>query len=78
MTLTGNGKFVRPVVPNATARQAFARLDKILAKSTLSDIEKIDRLRRAVFGVLPEDGHQRRGRIARRHFQTAQARPIKP
>jgi hypothetical protein len=53
--MSRNGKIARPVVPHA-ARQAFARLDKMLAKSTLSDVEKIDRLRRAVFGELPEDG----------------------
>ena len=55
MTMTRSGKFAHPVVPTAAARQAFARLDKILAKNILSDVEKIDRLRRAVFGWLPED-----------------------
>jgi hypothetical protein len=56
MTMTGNGKFARPVITNAASRPAFARLDAILAKSTLSDVEKIDRARRALFGWLPEDG----------------------
>jgi hypothetical protein len=45
-------------VRNPTYRQVFARLDAFLAKkarNALSDVEKIDRLRRAVFGELPED-----------------------
>ena len=44
-------------VRNPTYGQAFAHLDAALAKNTHSnDIEKIDRLRRALFGELPEDG----------------------
>jgi len=43
-------------VRNPTYGQAFAHLDAALAKNTRSnDIEKINRLRRAVFGELPED-----------------------
>jgi hypothetical protein len=57
--MTLNGKIARPTVRNAAYDQAFARLDAALVKNTRSrsnDIEKIDRLRRAVFGELPEDG----------------------
>jgi hypothetical protein len=44
-------------VRNPTYGQAFAHLDAALAKNTHSnDIEKIARLRRALFGELPEDG----------------------
>jgi len=44
-------------VRNPTYGQAFARLDATLAKNIRSNgIEKIDRLRRALFGELPEDG----------------------
>ncbi len=56
--MTRNGKTTRSPRPEGTsaaARQAFARLDTILAKNTLSDVEKIDRARRALFGSLPED-----------------------
>ncbi len=43
-------------VRNPTYGQAFAHLDAALAKNAHSnDIEKIDRLRRALFGELPED-----------------------
>jgi hypothetical protein len=52
-----NGKITRPAVRNAVYGQAFERLDQALAKNTRSrshDIEKIDRLRLAVFGCLPE------------------------
>ena len=54
-----NEKITHPPVRNLVYDQAFARLDAALAKNTRSrvnDIEKIDRLRRAVFGELPEDG----------------------
>jgi hypothetical protein len=48
-----------PLVRRATAYvPAFAKLNAALAKnrrSKLSDVERINRLRRAVFGVLPED-----------------------
>jgi hypothetical protein len=57
--MTHNGKIARQTVRNAAYGQAFARLDAALAENTRSrsnDIEKINRLRRAVFGELPEDG----------------------
>ena len=54
--MAANHKTMHPVVRNSPCRKAFARLDKILVKSTLSDVEKIDRARRALFGWLPEDG----------------------
>ena len=57
--MTHNGKTTRPTVRNAVYDEAFAHLDAALAintRSRVSDIEKIDRLRRAVFGELPEDG----------------------
>jgi len=46
-------------IKNLAYRQAFARLAAALAKNTrswLSDVEKIDHLRLAVFGCLPGDG----------------------
>jgi hypothetical protein len=52
-----NGKTTHPTVRNAAYLQAFARLDAALAKNARSrsnDIEKIDRLRLAVFGCLPD------------------------
>jgi hypothetical protein len=55
MIMTRTGKTMRQMVQNPAHHSAFARLDAILARSILSDIEKIDRLRRAVFGRLPED-----------------------
>ena len=57
MTLTRNVNVTRWPVRHATYGQAFARLDAVLAENTRSrsnDIEKIDRLRLAVFGCLPE------------------------
>jgi len=57
--MTHNGKTTRPTVCNTVYDRALARLDAALAKnarSRVTDIEKIDRLRRAVFGELPEDG----------------------
>ncbi len=59
MTMASTGKNTRQTVRNAAYLQAFARLDAALAENTrsrLNDIEKIDRLRRAVFGELPGDG----------------------
>ena len=53
-----NGKITRPKVRNGVHDQAFARLDAALAansRSRSNDIDKINRLRRAVFGELPED-----------------------
>jgi hypothetical protein len=56
MTMSRNGTIMRPMVRNAAYRQAFERLDAVLAKNTRgNDDEKIDRLRRALFGELPED-----------------------
>jgi hypothetical protein len=55
--MTRNEKNTRPMVRNAAYVQAFARMDAALAENTRSrsnDIEKIDRLRLAVFGCLPE------------------------
>ena len=55
--MTLNGKIARQTVRNAAYGQAFARLDAALAENTRSrsdDIEKIDRLRLAVFGCLPD------------------------
>jgi hypothetical protein len=55
--MTHNGKTPRRIVRNAAYLQAFARLDAALAKnarSRVNDIEKIDRLRLAVFGCLPD------------------------
>ena len=54
--MTHNGKIARLIVRNTASHQAFARLDAILAINALTDIEKIDRLRRDLFGELPEDG----------------------
>jgi hypothetical protein len=57
--MTRNGKIPCQTIRNAAYGQAFARLDAALAENASSrsnDIEKIDRLRRAVFGELPEDG----------------------
>ena len=54
-----NGKTTRRTARNVAYLQAFARMDAALAnnaRSRVTDIEKIDRLRRAVFGELPEDG----------------------
>jgi hypothetical protein len=43
-------------IKNPAYRQAFERLDIALSKNSSSnDIEKIDTLRRLVFGELPED-----------------------
>jgi DNA-directed RNA polymerase subunit F len=55
--MTRKGKITRKAVGNTAYLQAFARLDAALAKnarSRMSDIEKIDRLRLAVFGCLPD------------------------
>ncbi len=55
--MTRNGKTTRRIVRYAAYLPAFARLDAALAKNTRSRsnyIEKIDRLRLAVFGCLPE------------------------
>ena len=54
--MTRNGKITRPVLRQPAYRPAFERLDAALAENTRSrsnDAEKIDRLRRAVFGCLP-------------------------
>ena len=56
-----HGKTTRRTVRrNAAYLQAFARLDAGLGRQILdqgqTDIEKINRLRRAVFGELTEDG----------------------
>lgn len=49
-------KHPRPFVHSPNYREAFQRLDESLARNcTDSNLEKIDRLRRAVFGELPED-----------------------
>lgn len=50
-------KITRPAVRKFIYRQAFDRLDAALAENTRSrsdDIRKIDRLRLAVFGCLPD------------------------
>jgi len=64
----------------AAVRPAFARLDTILAKNTLSDAEKIDRARRALFGSLPEDAPGRenpRQTGAASPANSNQVRPLK-
>jgi hypothetical protein len=51
------GKIARPPVRHQAYRSAFERLDEALAvnaRSHSNDIAKIDRLRLAVFGCLPE------------------------
>jgi len=46
-----NGKITRSIIRNPAYRQAFENLDIALSKNTPSnDIEKINRLRIAVFG----------------------------
>jgi hypothetical protein len=55
--MTRNGRITRPPVRNFVYDPAFERLDRALAENTRSrsdDIRKIDRLRLAVFGCLPE------------------------
>ena len=54
--MTHNGKITRPMVRNAAYRCAFERLDAALAENTQSrsnDVERIDRMRLAVFGCAP-------------------------
>jgi hypothetical protein len=55
--MTRTAKITRPLVPHPAYRSAFEKLDAALAENTRSrsdDIGKIDRLRLAVFGCLPE------------------------
>ncbi len=55
--MANNGKTTRPVIRHPAYRSAFERLDAALANNSRSrsnDIEKIDRLRLAVFGCLPD------------------------
>lgn len=55
--MTRTGKTTRPPVRHPAYRSAFEKLDAALAENARSradDIEKIDRLRLAVFGCLPE------------------------
>jgi len=55
--MTRNGKTARPAVRNPAYRPAFERLDTALAQNTRSrsdDIRKIDLMRLALFGCLPE------------------------
>jgi len=65
-------------VRNPTYRQVFARLDAALAKNTHSnDIEKIDRLRRALFGELPEDGPSGVNELQKNEASPDRDRPLK-
>ena len=64
--MTHNGKITRQTVRHDAYSQAFARLDAALAKnarSRVNDIEKIDRLRLAVFGCLPETVEKSKNKI---------------
>jgi hypothetical protein len=65
-------------VRNPTYGQAFAHLDAALAKNTRSnDIEKIDRLRRALFGELPEDGPSGVNELQKNEASPDRDRPLK-
>ena len=65
-------------VRNPTYGQAFAHLDAALAKNTHSnDIEKIDRLRRALFGELPEDNPSSVNELQKSEAGPDRDRPLK-
>lgn len=65
----------------AAYHTAIERLDAALEKSLRSqaeDIGDIHRLRRAVFGCLPEDGRQERARTSKNESSPTQSDPIRP